>query len=281
VLILVTFGIALAGGLIAIRLKVPAGAMIGAMVAVGLFNVLADSAVFPNEAKLLTQTISGLFIGCKINKSELRSLKKTLRPALLNVVLILLFCLGMGVVLYQVTDYSLATCTFSTAPGSLVDMAIISIDMGADPSVVSVLQLVRLVSILGLFPLAFQGLIKKWPPAVVVTPDEPVSAAPPTTMTVPRIGLTLLIGALGGLIGYALGIPAGALLFAMLTVSLLNIFTNRACTPFKVKQFAQICAGTLIGTTVNLETMIHLKSAIIPALLMMIGLFVAVVLLAL
>ncbi len=159
--IIVTLVIGIAFGCIAIKLKIPAGGMLGALFAVAVFNVFTGEAYLPSQAKVFTQTISGLFIGCKISRSELKSLKTLIKPAILNMSLIILACLGMGVCLYFVSDYNMATCAFATAPGSMTDMAIISVDMGADTSVVSVLQLVRLITILGLFPTLFGAIIKK------------------------------------------------------------------------------------------------------------------------
>ena len=281
----ITFLVALAGGLIAMRCKVPAGAMVGAMVAVAVFNVATGTAYFPTNAKVMTQIVSGLFIGCKITRREVASLKKALKPALLNVALILGACLTMGVILYFFTSYSLATCTFACAPGSLVDMAIISIDMGADTSVVSVLQLVRLLSILGLFPTLFGLLIKrirqKHPDAVQQSGPQAADAEEERDVKHPKnVIITLAVAIVSGLTGYFLGIPAGALIFAMIGVSLMNIFTNAAYMPFRLKQFAQVCAGALIGEGVNREAIANLRSAIVPAILLLVGLFIIVLILS-
>lgn len=283
--ILITFLVALAGAIIATKIKVPAGAMVGSMIAVAIFNVAFDFAYFPRDLKIMTQIISGLFIGCKITKYELSSLRKSIKPAIMNMILIISCCLGMGVLLYFFTDYSLATCTFATAPGSMVDMSIISMDMGADTSVVSVLQLVRLVTILCLFPTIFKKIIqfveKKCPNKKNTSSDEltmPEHIYASHTKT--NICFTLFIAIICGIIGYSIGIPAGALIFSMLGVSLQNIFTNTAYMPFRLKQFAQVCAGALIGESVSRESVIELRHAIIPAIILMVGLFTIILLLA-
>jgi membrane AbrB-like protein len=272
--ILITFLIAFAGGAVLVKLKVPAGAMIGAMVAVAVFNIISGGAEFPAQIKIFVQTISGLFIGCKIIKSELGSLRRTIKPAAINVIVILGYCLFMGVALYLLTDYSFATCAFSTAPGSMVDMAIISMDMGADASVVSVFQLLRLVSIVGVFPWVVRYIMKKnkW---VNTQAQQTISTeAQPQAKSGKRNWIyTLLVAAASGIAGYFVGIPAGALVFSMVGVGGFNILTDRASMPFWVKRFAQICAGALIGNSVSLETIISLKSAILPAVIMLIGLF--------
>lgn len=281
----ITFLVALIGGVIAVRCKVPAGAMVGAMIAVAVFNVATGTAYFPTNAKIMTQIVSGLFIGCKITRREVLSLKRALKPAVMNVVLILCACLVMGVVLYFFTDYSLATCTFASAPGSLVDMAIISIDMGADTSVVSVLQLVRLLSILGLFPTLFGLLIKriqkKHPEALQKEAPQQVETAEARDVKhAKNIAITLLVAIACGLIGHFVGIPAGALIASMIGVSLMNIFTGAAYMPFRMKQFAQVCAGALIGESVNREAIVNLRGALLPAAIMLVCLFLIVLILS-
>lgn len=283
--LLLTFLVALLGALIAMKFKIPAGAMVGSMIAVAIFNIAFDSAYFPRDLKTMTQIISGLFIGCKITKYEVVSLKKSIKPAIINTVMILLSCLLMGVILYFFTDYSLATCTFATAPGSMVDMSIISMDMGADTSVVSVLQLVRLVTILCLFPTLFGKIIKlveqKHPQSKDVSSDESdTSDRVYAKHTKTNMALTLVVAIIFGLIGYASGIPAGALIFSMIGVTIQNIATTTAYMPYRLKQFAQICAGALIGESVSRDSVISLRHAIIPAFILMIGLFIIILLLS-
>lgn len=283
--LLFTFLVALLGAIIAIKLKIPAGAMVGSMIAVAIFNIAFDSAYFPRNLKIMTQIISGLFIGCKITKYEIVSLKKSIKPAIINTVMILLSCLLMGVILYFFTDYSLATCTFATAPGSMVDMSIISMDMGADTSVVSVLQLVRLITILCLFPTLFGKIInlveKKFPQKKTASTEErDTSDHVYAKHTKTNMAYTLVTATIFGLIGYITGIPAGALIFSMLGVTLQNIFTTTAYMPYRLKQFAQVCAGALIGESVSRESVISLRQAIIPAIILMIGLFIIILLLS-
>lgn len=282
--LLITFLIALTGAFFAIKKKIPAGAMVGSMIAVALFNVSFESAYFPRNLKTMTQIISGLFIGCKITKYEISSLKKSIKPALINTGMILCLCLLMGVLLYLFTDYSLATCTFATAPGSMVDMSIISMDMGADTSVVSVLQLVRLITILCLFPTVFGKIIKIvekiYPRKETFQKNGYTSAHIYAEHSKKNITLTLIIATVFGLVGLYLGIPAGPLIFAMLGVTLQNVFTTTAYMPYRLKQFAQVCAGALIGESVTRASISSLKYAILPAILLMIGLFIIILILA-
>ncbi|MGI5896239.1 MAG: AbrB family transcriptional regulator [Oscillospiraceae bacterium] len=158
--LLFTLLVAVAGGLLAQKIKVPAGAMIGAMVAVAALNIATGQAYLPTEVKVAVQIIAGLFIGVGIRKKDVLALRRVIVPAVLAVVSVIALTLGMGLLLCRFTDYDLVTSLFSCAPGGLVDMTLISYDMGADTSVVSVLQLVRLISVMALFPPVISQIVK-------------------------------------------------------------------------------------------------------------------------
>lgn len=281
--LLITFGIGFAGGYLGLKRKIPAGAMIGAMLAVAVFNIFTGCALFPTSAKIFTQIISGIFVGCKITRSELSAFHSLIKPAILNMSMIILACVLMGLFLYKVSDYNLATCLFATAPGSLTDMAIISIDMGADTSVVSVLQTVRLMTIVGIFPLIFGIILKK-----TTTPKKNKCASESFVKSPKKespgmhfILITAFVAAFSGGTSYLIGIPAGALIGSMAGVSIWNVCSSKAYMPLKMKQFAQICAGILIGESITVDVLKNLKYTILPAILMMVCLLVIVILLAL
>ena len=283
-LLIVTFAVAMSGSVTAAKLKVPAGTMVGSMIAVAVFNIAFGSAYFPAGARFMTQMISGLFIGCKITRREIAGLRTVLRPALINTFVLLTACMLMGIVMYIFTDYSLATCVFACAPGSMVDMSVIALDMAADTSVVSVLQLVRLLSILGLFPTLFRLLITKMGEsdstgnAISEASAMKIDSVPADKGgDVRKITMTFICAFAGAVIGGISAIPAGTLIFSLAAVSIQNVAFDNAYMPIKLKQFAQICAGALIGESVTREAVVGLRYAIVPAFLMITCLLIIVV----
>ena len=79
----VTLLVAVAGGLLFKRLKMPAPYVVGAMLAVALFNIFTDLAFFPRIIKVGVQSIAGAYIGSGIGRSDLRNLRGVILPALL------------------------------------------------------------------------------------------------------------------------------------------------------------------------------------------------------
>lgn len=257
------------------KLKLPAGAIVGALISVAILNIVTGLGYMPRTIKIFTQMVSGLVIGSKVVKADIYKLKNIVKPALLAVVILITLCLGMSAFLYCVTSYSLATAAFACAPGGLMDMSLASIDMGADISVVSTLQVFRLVCVLSIFPAIlkiFMQLFKvSTPLPAQPLKEEAVENNAQDKKNVKNIAITLLVGVVSGLLGKFIGLPAGILTFAMIGVATQNIVFNNAYMPPFVKKVAQIFAGALIGTSVTYTAVVGLKIIILPMLILLIG----------
>ena len=75
-----------------------------------------------------------------------------------------------------------------------------------------------------------------------------------------RFLITLLIGSAGGLTAYTLRIPAGALLGSMLAVGIYNCLGFKAFMPSQVRIGARILVGTLLGLSLNPDSIIDLTA---------------------
>lgn len=156
----ITILVGMLGAGIGLKLKVPAGAMIGSLFSVAVFNILTDSAYLPESYKIITQISTGTFIGAKITFDDIKGLKKVFFPAFLMVVLMGVFNIFMGMLIHYLTSIDIVTALFATAPGGIADMTIISYDFGADSSKVAVLQLIRLISVVTIIPVIIKFLTK-------------------------------------------------------------------------------------------------------------------------
>jgi len=143
---------ATAGGLLCYKLRLPAGALIGSMLAVALYNVISDEAVIPYGVRVGVQILAGAFIGMRINRQNLLSLKTMILPVAIMVVSMLAINLIVGFVLYKLTRLDLATCLFGAAPAGIVEMTLAGEAVGADPAKVALMQLGRLFSVISFMP---------------------------------------------------------------------------------------------------------------------------------
>lgn len=275
--ICVTFLSGLAGAFLAKRFKIPAGFMIGAMVGTAVFNVLSGHGVMPSEIKVAVQIVSGIFIGMKIKRTDIPVLKSILLPAIVSALLMTLLCIGMGALVSFISHIDMVSAMLGCAPGGIVDMSLIAMDIGADTSIISVLHMIRLITVLGIFPTLFQILVKKVrqfekknifcdkTEQLEMTDKTAINRAKPL-----QILMTAVVGSIMGIIGKIIGIPAGPLLFSMVGTTAFNMLTSLAQMPLPVKQGAQVLAGTLIGINVTMEVLIQLKNLLLPAIIMLI-----------
>ncbi len=159
---IITLLVGLIGAVIALKLKVPAGAMIGSLFAVAIFNILTSNADLPQSYKIIAQISTGTFIGAKITANDVKGLKNIFLPSLIMVILMGIVNFLMGYFIYKFTPLDMVTALFATAPGGLTDMTIISYDFGADSSKVALLQMVRLISVVSRIPALMKIIVKNF-----------------------------------------------------------------------------------------------------------------------
>ena len=81
--ILLTVSIAVAGGFLGLKLKLPAGAMIGALFATVIFNLSFGLAYIPTNWKIILQLFTGTVLGVKIHKEDIKKLRHLLIPLII------------------------------------------------------------------------------------------------------------------------------------------------------------------------------------------------------
>lgn len=273
----ITILVGIIGSHIAVKLKFPAGAMIGSLFAVAIFNIVTGDTYLPQSVKLITQIATGTFIGAKITKEDVKGLKDIFFPAFILVTFMAGFNFIMGFFIYYTTDIDMVTALFATAPGGITDMSIISYDFGADASKVAVLQLIRLISVVGILPFFIKFIVKKFNKGK----KESISVSEIIEDTskeklffshmLKNFLITIFIGVVTGIIGLFSGIPAGAMSIAMTGTALYNIFSRNAYIPLKLRQFIQTLAGALIGTKMTLKDIISLKEIMVPVVIVIVG----------
>lgn len=269
--IFLVLAIAAAGGIIGLKLKLPAGAMLGAMISVAAFTVITDLQVIPPWFKVCAQMVSGGYIGTTMTRESLSHLKKVAPAAVFLLCGMLVINLAVAGVLYLTSPLDLTTCLFATAPGGMTDMTIISDDMGANSPVVSVFQVCRMALAISTFPLIipklagveYSGKRKK----------SSKKAAPLTKEQYISLFETIAVAALSGFIGYKSGIPGGTMLFSVVGVSISKLVFGIGFIPLRVKQAAQIISGSFIGAKITMATVTLIASMWYNVILMLVLFF--------
>lgn len=287
--------VALLGGLLFKKMKFPAGLMVGAMLAAGVLNIFTGIVSVPPSLKFFVQVIAGAYVGMAMNKDKVKQLRAIIKPAIVMVLGLLFINISLGVLVYFITDMDLMTSLFSTVPGGMTDVSIISQDMGADTARTAVFQLARLIGVVTFFPLIIKAVNKRINKDIVEPQwGEEAADLAEVTETVKageqpleikssegreglvtlrksgEIGLTLLVAFISGALGKFSGVPAGTMLFSLVGVTAMKVTTNIGVVPVILKQSAQIFAGAFIGGSITLEVVLGLRFVVVPIIVVLI-----------
>lgn len=252
-----TTAAAFIGGICFIKMRVPAGALIGSMLSVAFLNIITGGHTdFPAYVRFFTQIATGAFIGAKIHKSDVYSLKEIILPVLILSVCMLGFGIINGWLLARYTRLGLATALFAAAPAGITDMTLASMYFNADAAKVALLQVVRLISVLMVTPNLAMLLTRKYKHPVQKRREAPV--CPAYIGGAPDVLKTIAVGLVCGTAGYLSGFPAGAISFSMIGCAAYNIINEHAYMPLRLRQFVQCFAGAYIGGMITRSQVIEL-----------------------
>lgn len=268
---IITIIIGILVGYIFLKMKVPGGIMVGAIIGVSVFNVTTGMAYIPLSGKIAAQIIAGAFIGSGIEKSDLIRLRSIFKPTITILLGLLLLNIVMGLLIYVTSPMDLITSFMCAIPGGMSDIPIISEEMGADSAKVAVMQFIRMVFGIGVFPTMIQKVSR-----LKLFKDEE-SEADIYKRTEGEKGnskdlfLTLLVAAVFGVIGRVLKIPSGTLVFSMVSVIIFKLVVGKTYMPRWIKRVAQVLSGAYIGSSVNYADVIEIKYLMIPAIILISG----------
>jgi membrane AbrB-like protein len=159
--VVTTFVIAAIGGWLARRIKVPAGAMIGAIVSTALLNIFTEFTYVPSITKLVMQIAGGILLGHPISRGNLVMVKRLGKATIILISGLMLLNITLGILIHFICGMELSTSLFATAPGGVSDMALIADALGANTSIVSLMQLFRMFGIYLIFPPIIRLLTRK------------------------------------------------------------------------------------------------------------------------
>ncbi len=154
-----TFALAVAGGWMLEAVGFPSGGLVGSMLAVGaarLFGVRCAN--LPSDARAVAQVGLGGMIGMSFTAEMIRSFGTMIVPIVLLTGALLFNGFLLSVLVHRLTGWEPATCVLSTCAGGLTNISAVAEDLGGNPVHVTLLHVVRLISIVTVLPAAFAAL---------------------------------------------------------------------------------------------------------------------------
>ena len=135
-------------------LNFPAGALIGAMVAIaGLKLSGVDVAGVPGTLRFVALIVIGWDLGTRFNKQLLEAVTSNLLPLVLVVAAFIIMGWVLAWSLWKLGLMDPATAVLATSPGGLVQMGALTSEMEANAALVVGVHLLRIVSVLFSAPL--------------------------------------------------------------------------------------------------------------------------------
>lgn len=272
-----TIAAAFVGGVVMLKLKVPGGLLVGSLIGAAAVNLLTGQAYIVPEARVVAQVITGAFIGCGLSRDDLRRLPGVFKPYLLLMAGFLTLNLLMATFIYNVTDLDVLTSLFCAVPGGISDTPLIAMDMGADGSMVAVMQLVRLLfgmlCIPALVMLADRILEPEQAKARAMQEknrEEQPKEKKPQPKLLPFLP-TFALALAAGLVGRWTGMPAGTLSFALIAVIIQKLTFNTPAMPKWVRRMAQVFSGCCIGSGITRAQVLQMRQLLLPAVVLCLG----------
>lgn len=159
---LIALLIASAGGLIGIKIGLPQGALLGALIAVALVNTTGVFQIqrLPSPAIFIMYALIGIELGAGVDRSTFAALSRAWVPAVLFVVLLLLMTVGASILMVRFFGIDLATALFGTSPGAISGITALAADTKANVAVVVAIHTLRVTALVIAMPIIYRVLSK-------------------------------------------------------------------------------------------------------------------------
>ena len=148
-----TVAAALIGAWVFERLRIPAGALIGAMVAVAGVNLAGAQAwPLPEWARFGSYAALGWMLGQGFTRETVAALKEAIVPVLI-IVGTLLAATAIITVALHAMGLDVATAFLASSPGGISQMGAIALELDANAPLVVTAHLTRVIAVVVIAPL--------------------------------------------------------------------------------------------------------------------------------
>jgi membrane AbrB-like protein len=145
---------AVSAALLLDRLNFPAGALIGAMVAIAALRLLGnETPSMPGAVRIVALIVIGWDLGSRFNKQLLATLNNNVAPLVLVIACFLITGWVLAWMLWKFGVMDPVTAVLATSPGGLVQMGALTSETQANAALVVGFHLLRIVAVLLSAPL--------------------------------------------------------------------------------------------------------------------------------
>jgi membrane AbrB-like protein len=152
-------GLGLVGGALGAKLKIPAGALIGAMLTIIVFKMTMKMHwEIPKGFTFALQVFLGIMVGATFQPDLLHVMKKIALPVIISCVVLVGAGILMAAVFAKLGLLDIGTAYLGTSPGAMSALIVMALDSGAQPMLVVCFHFVRVVFVILTAPLIFKWI---------------------------------------------------------------------------------------------------------------------------
>ncbi len=159
---LCVFCVSILGGIFGKYSTLSGGILVFSMLASLGFKLKFDNIVLPRKFRKFAQVLSGSFIGCTMTLADILSFRTLVIPIIILISCYFMNCLFSGYILHKKFGFDLREGMLACSPAGASDMALISQDMGITSPRLVVIHVVRLITVVAIFPPILQIILQNF-----------------------------------------------------------------------------------------------------------------------
>ena len=157
--LLIYLGLGLVGGALGAKLKIPAGALIGAMLTIIIFKMTMKMHwEIPRGFSFALQVFLGIMVGATFQPELLDVMKKIALPVFISCVVLVGAGALMAIIFNRIGLVDFGTAYLGTSPGAMSALIAMALDSGAQPMLVVCFHFVRVVFVILTAPFIFKWI---------------------------------------------------------------------------------------------------------------------------
>jgi len=157
--LLTYIGLGIVGGVLGAKLKIPAGALIGAMLTIIVFKMtMRMHWEIPKGFTFALQVFVGIMVGATFQPELLNVMKKIALPVIISCVVLVGAGVLMAIIFTRLGMLDMGTAYLGTSPGAMSALIVLALDSQAQPMLVVCFHFVRVVFVLLTAPFIFKWI---------------------------------------------------------------------------------------------------------------------------
>ena len=157
--LLTYLGLGFVGGALGAKLKIPAGALMGAMLTIIVFKMTMKMHwEIPTGFTFALQDFLCIMVGATFQPELFHVMKKIALPVIISCVVLVGAGILMAVIFAKLGLLDIGTAYLGTSPGAMSALIVMALDSGAQPMLVVCFHFVRVVLVILTAPLIFKWI---------------------------------------------------------------------------------------------------------------------------